>query len=122
MKKVLLLVMAAVLMILCTACAKNEPKKDLYNVTIYNRMGADMTDISIKDNKTGDSIKVDKIANGSKGGFGFNAVVGSNGLPDLSFTYTDGNGNQTTQTLALTSKTAEMTMTPDGLEYTAPKE
>ena len=129
MKKVLLVLMAAVLLVACASCAKNdattEVKKEMFTVNVYNRAGADLTKVELKDNaEKGEAASTDKIANGEKAGISVTAAVNEKtGLPDLMLSYAIGDGTQASQTLTFgTGKTLDVTINADGLVNGAPQE
>ena len=124
MKRVLLLILAAVLLIGCAACAKKETKTEMYSFTIYNRSGSDVTQVAIKDNKGNtQTTGAQKIPTGSSVGMSINAVLDDSGKPDLTLSFSTAEGVQRTTSLTGVEKTTNVTLQKDGVvDFNAPED
>ena len=112
MKKVLLLVLVAALLLACAGCAKKAETREMCAFDIFNGTGGDVTQVAVKDNKTGEQAASGKIGDGDKIGLSINAVIDDAGNPDLTFSYTDAEGAAHTEQIA--QKKAELTLQGDG--------
>ena len=122
-KKILLLILAVAVAVVCASCAKKvEAKTELYSFNIYNRAGGDVTEVSVKDNASKEESKAGRIADGSNIGLSVTATLDGDNNPNLSLSYTDADGSQYTQTLAAATKTTDVTLQAGGtVEYGAPE-
>ena len=122
MKKMLVLVMAAVLLLVCAGCAKNNQKSEMISFTIYNRTGGKVTDLVITDKQGKQSISTKEIADGSHAGLSLNAVLVSDGKADLDMTFFNADGVQVRDELR-TDNNSAVTLQKDGsVSYKAPEQ
>ena len=116
MKKVLLVFLAAIMLITCTACAKKEEaaKEELYTVNITNNSGVKVLNAGIKNEKNGHISSVGELADGATAKLSMLASKNATtGAPDLAVVYQYENGNYVESVLASGETTVDFIIQPE---------
>ncbi len=122
MKRMLALLMIAVLVLVCASCGKQDTaeakKEETLSYTLYNQSGETIRNVKVTDNGGNASMTVSAmIENGKDASFSMRVTVDDTGCPNLQISYESDNGGRT---FLLTQKTDAITVLPDTVEFTAP--
>ena len=111
MKKLVALILALALVLVCTACSKKEPAKTeaMMTYTVYNRTGEAVTELTLTDDRTGKTFTGGPVEDGASVEMSINAVIESD-APDLSLSFTVAGGS-TCQTKVI-QKDCPITLLP----------
>ena len=125
MKKVLILVMAVVMVVLCASCSKQSEKtEEMIKYSIYNRTGEEITELSLEDSRSSNKATVAGIAAGEDCELGLTVVLEKN-APDITLNFSVANGSQ--YMTKILQKDVPITLLPiasegDIVSFTKPQE
>lgn len=90
MKKILLVVLALVMLVVCASCAqKEEAKSELYTITVKNNSGETLYKAGIKNRVNNESATLDELPDGRQAVLSIRATKdATTGAPNLSVIYT----------------------------------
>ena len=117
MKKIIAAALLLVIAVACVGCSQKEPETKLFNYTIINETGKEISSLYLADDKSANKAEAkfdgNGLENGGKVGISVSAVPDKDGNPSLTASYTIDN---TEYMVKVTSAAAEIKLTAEGPE------